>query len=48
VEIAVDHLFHEGQLLPVWGFLRGAFWCRHCSIAGPTVTWPKLRPQSTG
>jgi hypothetical protein len=32
---------------------RGAFqrpvcWWRHCSIAGPTVTWPKPRPQSSG
>ena len=32
---------------------RGAFqrrvsWWRHCLSAGPTVTWPKPRPQSSG
>ena len=33
-----------------WGgaFLRRVFWWRHCSIAGPTVTWPKPRPRSSG
>ena len=29
-------------------FLRPVFWWRHCSIAGPTVTWPKPRPPSSG
>ena len=29
-------------------FLRRVFWWRHCSIAGPTVTWPKPRPRSSG
>ena len=24
------------------------FWWRHCSIAAPTVTWPKPRPRSSG
>src|SRR6201993_4864962 len=24
--------------------LRPVFWWRHCWTAGPTVTWPKLRP----
>ena len=33
-----------------WGgaFLRRVFWWRHCWIAGPTVTWPKPRPRSSG
>ena len=33
-----------------WGaaLLRRVFWWRHCWIAGPTVTWPKPRPRSTG
>ena len=31
-----------------WAFLRRVFWCRHCSIAGPRVTWPKPRPRSSG
>ena len=44
---AVDHLFREGQLLG-WGIPRRVFWWRHCSIAAPTVTWPKPRPRSTG
>ena len=29
-------------------FLRPAFWCRHCSTAGLTMTWPKPRPRSSG
>ena len=29
-------------------FLRRVFWWRHCSIAGPTATWPKPRPRSSG
>ena len=29
-------------------FQRRVFWWRHCSIAGPTVTWPKPRPRSSG
>ena len=29
-------------------FRRPVFWWRHCSIAGPTVTWPKPRPRSSG
>ena len=29
-------------------FLRPVFWWRHCSIAGPTVTWPKPRRRSSG
>jgi class 3 adenylate cyclase len=29
-------------------FQRPVFWWRHCSIAGPTVTWPKRRPRSSG
>jgi hypothetical protein len=41
---AVDHLFREGQLLG-WALQRRVFWWRHCWIAGPTVTWPKRRPQ---
>ena len=44
---AVDHLFREGRLLR-GAFLRRVFWWRHCSIAGPTVTWPKPRPRSSG
>ena len=44
---AVDDLFREGQLLG-GAFLRRVFWWRHCSIAGPTVTWPKPRPRSSG
>ena len=28
-------------------FPRPVFWWRHCSTAGPTVTWPKPRPRST-
>ena len=33
-----------------WGgaFRRRVFWCRHCWIAGPRVTWPKPRPPSSG
>jgi hypothetical protein len=33
-----------------WGgaFLRQVFWWKHCSIAGPRVTWPKPRPRSSG
>ena len=44
---AVDHLFREGRLLG-GAFQRRVFWWRHCSIAGPTETWPKPRPQSNG
>ena len=29
-------------------FQRPVFWWRHCSIAAPTVTWPKPRPRSSG
>jgi hypothetical protein len=28
-------------------FQRPVLWWRHCSIAGPTATWPKPRPRST-
>jgi hypothetical protein len=33
-----------------WGgaFRRRVFWCRHCSTAGPRVTWSKPRPRSGG
>jgi len=44
---ALDHLFREGQLL-VWGTPATGFWCRHCSTARPTVTWPKPRPPLSG
>ena len=44
---AVDHLF-PGDNGWHWAFLRRVFWCRHCSIAGPRVTWPKPRPRSSG
>ena len=27
-------------------FQRRVFWWRHCSIAEPTVTWPKPKPRS--
>ena len=38
----------RGTAADVWAFPRPVFWWRHCWIAGPTLTWPKPRPRSSG
>jgi hypothetical protein len=45
-----DHspAWRDDQYYGIGAFLRRVFWWRHCSIAGPRVTWPKLRPRSSG
>ena len=44
---AVDHLFARDNCCR-GALLRRVFWWRHCSTAGPRVTWPKPKPRSSG
>jgi hypothetical protein len=47
IRAAVDHLFRDERLL-AWGVPATGVLVETLLAAGPTVTWPKPRPRSSG
>jgi hypothetical protein len=47
IRAAVDHLFRDERLL-AWGVPATGVLVETLLAAGPTVTWPKPKPRSSG